>query len=170
MIAAKLANIEHGGDRRSDQSAILRLDHVSQHGAAAKLNVGRRTVQMAKAVLDRGGQAVIAAVEQGRVPVARAVEIIDLNLPPEDQQDLVSLPPDDIIRNIDRIKKERQRTNTFQRLQAQAGPRQNGRPGAIRLSTPTRLGKTTSVSPAARSSATTRSWRWTTSRPCRSTR
>jgi ParB-like chromosome segregation protein Spo0J len=93
MIAAKLANIEHGGDRRSDQSAILRVDHVSQPEAAAKLNVSRRTVQMAKAVLDRGGPAVIAAVERGRVPVARAVEIIDLNLPPEDQQMLVSLPP-----------------------------------------------------------------------------
>ena len=120
MIAAKLANIEHGGDRRSDQSAILRVDHVSQLEAAAKLNVSRRTVQMAKAVLDRGGPAVIAAVERGRVPVARAVEIIDLNLPPEDQQMLVSLPPDDIISNIDRFKRDRRRMDTFQRLRAQA--------------------------------------------------
>jgi len=120
MIAAKLANIEHGGDRRSDQSAILRVDHVSQLEAAAKLNVSCRTVQMAKAVLDRGGPAVVAAVERGRVPVVRAVEIIDLNLPPEDQQMLVSLPPDDIIRNIDRFKRDRRRIDTFQRLQAQA--------------------------------------------------
>ena len=120
MIAAKLANVEHGGDRRSDQSAILRVDHVSQLEAAAKLNVSRRTVQMAKVVLEGADPAVVAAVEQGRVPVARAVEIIDLNLPPEDQQMLVSLPPDDIIRNIDRFKRDRRRMDTFQRLRAQA--------------------------------------------------
>ncbi len=50
----------------------MRLDHVSQDDAADKLNVSRRSVQAAKAVMDKADPAVFKAVEQGRLAVSRA--------------------------------------------------------------------------------------------------
>jgi hypothetical protein len=41
LVAARLANLPHGGDRRSDQAAILPLE-ISQTDAARMLNVGPR--------------------------------------------------------------------------------------------------------------------------------
>jgi hypothetical protein len=43
MIAAKLANMPHGGDRKSDQAANLPL--VSQSAAAEMLNVSDRSIR-----------------------------------------------------------------------------------------------------------------------------
>ena len=45
MIAAKIANMEHGGDRKSvNQGANLPLDKISQPEAAKMLNVNKRTL------------------------------------------------------------------------------------------------------------------------------
>jgi hypothetical protein len=49
MIASALANMKHGGDRRSDQSANLR-DEKSNEDAAKSLSVSPRAVQYAKEV------------------------------------------------------------------------------------------------------------------------
>ena len=48
VIAAKMANMKHGGDRKSDQAANLRLE-ISQPEAAKLLNVSERTVRSVKA-------------------------------------------------------------------------------------------------------------------------
>lgn len=50
MIAAKIAKLSHGGDRRSDQAAATPLG--TQAEAAALLHVGERSVRAAKVVLD----------------------------------------------------------------------------------------------------------------------
>lgn len=50
IVAARLANIEHGGNRKN-QTANLRLDKVSTETAASMLNVGKRSVELAKEVL-----------------------------------------------------------------------------------------------------------------------
>jgi hypothetical protein len=50
MVAAKLAKLPHGGDRRSDQGATLRLETPTQSEAAKLLRVSRRSVQKARAV------------------------------------------------------------------------------------------------------------------------
>ncbi|MGF1629149.1 MAG: hypothetical protein ACFCUT_06730 [Kiloniellaceae bacterium] len=42
MIAARLVNVRHGGDRKSDQAANLPVDAVTTPCAAAMLNVGER--------------------------------------------------------------------------------------------------------------------------------
>ncbi|HNU52528.1 MAG TPA: hypothetical protein PKJ98_16680 [Verrucomicrobiota bacterium] len=47
LVASRLANIKNGGDRKSDQSANLRTDSVSQSEAADLLHVSRRLVQAA---------------------------------------------------------------------------------------------------------------------------
>ena len=47
MVAAKLAKLPHGGDRRSDQAANLPLG-PTQGQAATMLNVSERTVRHAR--------------------------------------------------------------------------------------------------------------------------
>lgn len=46
MVGAKLANMPHGGDRKSDQAANLPL--VSQSAAADLLNVSDRSIGSAR--------------------------------------------------------------------------------------------------------------------------
>jgi hypothetical protein len=64
-VAAKLANMKHGGDRKSDQEANLPLENnrVTQAQAADMLNVPQRPVKSAKRVIDQGAPELIAAVE-----------------------------------------------------------------------------------------------------------
>lgn len=61
MVAAKLAKVPHGGDRRSDQAESLPL--VSQGQAASMLNVSDRSIRTAKTVQDQGAPELVAAVE-----------------------------------------------------------------------------------------------------------
>ena len=71
--------------------------------------------------------------------VKRAAEIADL--PAEDQRDLVEhMAPDDIVTNHERIKKDRKRKATFERIQAEAQPTQEwptGRYSVIYADPPT---------------------------------
>lgn len=69
MIAAKVANLPHGGDRRSDQAAKPPLG--TQAAVAATLNVPERTVRAAKAVLDADPD-LAERVAQGKVKVYSA--------------------------------------------------------------------------------------------------
>ena len=73
------------------------------------LNIGARSVARASEVLDKADPAVINAVEQGRVTVSCATEIIKLNLDSEDTKELMTLPRTDIPRNVERLKKEAKR-------------------------------------------------------------
>ena len=53
MIGAKIANMEHGGDRKSvNQGANLPLDKISQSQASKMLNVSVVTHQVANLQLD----------------------------------------------------------------------------------------------------------------------
>ena len=71
MVAAKIATIPHGGDRRSaDQEANLPLEN-----AASQLNVSPRSVRSANQVLEHGSKAVQKAVEQGKLAVSTAAEL-----------------------------------------------------------------------------------------------
>lgn len=100
-IAAKLANLQHGGDRKSDgdQAANLPLENeppptpppaVTQAKAAALLNVSQRSVRAAKAVQDKGTPELQRAVEQGTVAVSAAEKLAAL--PAEDQIKVVAAP------------------------------------------------------------------------------
>ena len=90
IIAAKIANSRHGGDRRSDQAANLPLEKT-QVGAAELLNVSERSVRSAKAILKNGVPELVVAVEQDQVGVSTAEQITDL--PPATQQQLVADGP-----------------------------------------------------------------------------
>lgn len=72
MVAAKIANLPHGGDAYN-RTAQVPLGGVKQSDAAAVLNVGERTVRAAKAILRDGTEEEIKLVEEGQASV-RATE------------------------------------------------------------------------------------------------
>ena len=69
LVAAKLANMRQG--ERNDLSPIGEK-FTSQARAAELLNVGKRSVERAREVLDEGTPELVAAVEQGRVSISAA--------------------------------------------------------------------------------------------------
>jgi N6-adenosine-specific RNA methylase IME4 len=70
MVAARLVDTEHGGDRRSSQAATV--PHTTQADAAGQLNISERSVRSAVAVRRIAEPAVIQAVESGLLPVHQA--------------------------------------------------------------------------------------------------
>lgn len=74
MVAAKLAAMPRGGDRKEHQRANL----PSASDAARMLNVSERTVKTAKQVQERGTPELQAAVEKGEVSVSAAAEVARL--------------------------------------------------------------------------------------------
>ena len=78
LIAARMAQLPHGGDRKSDQRTNSSLDIA---GAAELLNVGTSTVKDARTVLASGDAETIAAVEQGKLSVSRAAKEVRQSTP-----------------------------------------------------------------------------------------
>lgn len=76
MVARRLANLRHGGDRKSDQAAQLR--GVSQQDAGRLLNVSERSVNNASVVQAKAAPELIAAVDHGEIPVRTAVQLVSL--------------------------------------------------------------------------------------------
>ena len=80
VIAAKVATLKRGGDKSVNQHANWQSSKssngVSQEKAADMLNVSRASVQAAKAVLDRGGPELVAAVESGEIGLHKAAETV----------------------------------------------------------------------------------------------
>jgi len=92
FCAAKLANLAHGGDRKSDekQAANLPLEteipDLTQADAARLMNVSERSVRSAKAVQERGTLELQEAVARGALPVSVAEGVARLE--PEKQRDI----------------------------------------------------------------------------------
>lgn len=80
MVAARIANLLNG---QRATSANLRTSAVTQPQAATLMNVGERSVQSARRVLDHGSPEVVQAVDAGRVPVSVAAQVTRL---PREQQ------------------------------------------------------------------------------------
>jgi N6-adenosine-specific RNA methylase IME4 len=70
MVAARLATLKDG-QRKSGAP----IGAAAQGEAASMLNVGRRNVQRAREVIDKGTADLVHAVEQGKVPVSVARQI-----------------------------------------------------------------------------------------------
>lgn len=100
MVAARLANMRQGA--RTDLSPI---GEKSQADAAALLNVGKRSVERARSVIDKGSPELVHAVESGKVAVSVAAKIADL--PPERQAEVLSNErPDTAIKKVAREQRE----------------------------------------------------------------
>lgn len=81
MIAAKIANFAHGGDRRSDQSSNLRLEKTTQAQAAKRLSISKTLVQTATRILKSKHERLIWGVTVGRISASCASDALDLGLP-----------------------------------------------------------------------------------------
>lgn len=79
-VAAKLANLQHGGDRKpSDQAANLPLDPaarpaITQAQAAEMLNVSERLVRAARTVQENATPELCQSVAQGHLAVSAAAQ------------------------------------------------------------------------------------------------
>lgn len=118
MVAAKLANLGHGGDRRSDQEANLPLETapapVSVAQAAELLNVSERTVKTARAVQRDGAPELVAAVERGEVSVSAAADVA--TLPKPQQAEIVARGEKEILQAAKTIRAERSETRREERI------------------------------------------------------
>lgn len=83
MVAEKLANLPHGGDRKSGEikSGIPTL--ISTPKAAVMLNISADSVKQARKIAKQGSPELNEAVMQGGVSLAAAVDVSSL---PHDEQ------------------------------------------------------------------------------------
>jgi N6-adenosine-specific RNA methylase IME4 len=86
MVAARVATMGHGGDRRSDQAANLPVE--TQESAARALGVAERSVRSARKVQIEGSKDLVAAVDAGEVAVSLAAKVAEL--PKADQKKALS--------------------------------------------------------------------------------
>lgn len=106
-IAARVANMNHGGNRKSqDQAANLPLEVPLSEQAAPKppltstadaaemLNVSERSVRSARKVHDSAPPEISRAVDEGRMSVSLASQVADLS--PEDQEAVTTAAPDKV--------------------------------------------------------------------------
>src|SRR5262249_10269413 len=80
FVGGKIANLQDGQRKSGTQICAP----VTQQEAADLLNVGKRSVQSARTVLDHGTPELQKAVEQGHLPVSAAAQAT--KLPPKQQQ------------------------------------------------------------------------------------
>ena len=85
MVAAKIANMPHGGERRGEnfKECINSLKQPTLQQTADMLNVGRDTVVKAKKVIRDGVSELVSAVDSGDIKVRSAADIATL---PEGEQ------------------------------------------------------------------------------------
>jgi hypothetical protein len=108
MVGSGLANMAHGGDRRSDEAtqarqdggrpiakaaANLPLEKLTQAAVAATLNVSERSVRHAGIVRKRGSPDLILAVEQGKVSVSAAAKQVMPPKPRHRPKDAIDIAP-----------------------------------------------------------------------------
>lgn len=73
MIAAKMATLKHGGDRKTEN--IKGSKDLSIKQAASALNTSEKSVKRAKQLIDNGSESLIEAVEQNEIPVTLAAKL-----------------------------------------------------------------------------------------------
>ena len=105
ISAAKLSNIAHGGDRRSDQAANLQLDPMTLKQSAQLLNVSSRSAHHAKKVLSKGVDELQKALLSNAIAVSTAADIA--KHPPEDQRRLLADGPENAKGNLAKFHSEK---------------------------------------------------------------
>lgn len=93
MVAAELAKMTHGGDRKKDQESNCTLEKVS-----SMLKVSKDSIKRAKKVLASGADEVKRAVDQGELPVSVAAEFVKQVPDKQDQAEIVKKGKEEIRR------------------------------------------------------------------------
>jgi ParB-like chromosome segregation protein Spo0J len=76
MVAAKLANLQHGSNRFEAKVERKNFPSTTLEQAAEMLKVSDKTVKHAKSVAEHGAKPLVEAVERGEVPVSLAAKLV----------------------------------------------------------------------------------------------
>jgi N6-adenosine-specific RNA methylase IME4/ParB-like chromosome segregation protein Spo0J len=98
MVASKLATLRRGDNQHSP------IGETSQARAAQLLNVGKRSVERATEVRDRGALELVQAVERGEVSVSAAANIA--TVPVNEQREIVARGAKEILECAKAIRAE----------------------------------------------------------------
>lgn len=115
MVASRLANMQHGGDRKSEDFNTEISVLISQPEAAAMLNVSTDSVQFAKKVLDQGSEELISKVDRGEVAVSTAATIAEL--PKKEQVEIVARGEKEILQAAKEIRANKAEKRHGERIQ-----------------------------------------------------
>lgn len=139
IVAGRLSNLRDG--QRADQAAPIGAPAVSQDAAAELLNVGRRSVQRAREVLDHGAPELVAAVERGEVSVSAAASVAEA--PKERQVEIVARGRDEILAAAKQIRIEHaeRRRAELAALKSERPPLPDGRFETIVIDPPWEMQK-----------------------------
>jgi N6-adenosine-specific RNA methylase IME4 len=96
VVAAKIANLKLGDNQHRKEGPPIGGGSVSAADAAKMLNVGKRSVERAKQVIDDGTAELQQAVERGDVSVSAAADVA--SLPQEEQADIVARGEKEILK------------------------------------------------------------------------
>jgi len=121
MVAGKIANLPHGANQHSPIG-----DSTTQADAAGLLNVGKRSVERAREVLDRGSPELVAAVQRGQVSVSAASDVSEL--PHYRQSEIVAKGEKEILEAARQIRSARSEVRREERV-ARVADMSNPTPG-----------------------------------------
>lgn len=127
MIAAKLANMNRTDTlRQGSRSANWQNGQVSQSNAARLLNASVRTVARAAEVRKNGSAGLVAACEQGAIPVSVAAKIAKLDA--DVQQKAVAQPDKakHLSKRNARVNRERELAEATKQASAELGSKLYG--------------------------------------------
>lgn len=113
MVAARLATLEHGGNRKTEDFKTS-IEGLKTEKAAELLNVGRASVERAKTVQRDAAPELARAVERGKVSVSAAADIA--TQPKERQREISSWSEKDILNAAKEIRSEKAKVKHKQRL------------------------------------------------------
>jgi N6-adenosine-specific RNA methylase IME4/ParB-like chromosome segregation protein Spo0J len=108
MVAARLATLQRGDNQHSP------IGETSQAQAAELLNVGKRSVERAREVRERGAPELQAAVERGQVSVSAAADIASET--PEQQREIVARGEREILEAAKQIRGSRAEAKRNERI------------------------------------------------------
>jgi N6-adenosine-specific RNA methylase IME4/ParB-like chromosome segregation protein Spo0J len=131
VVAGRIANLDHGGDRKSPTG-----DLISQQKAADLLNVSKRGVERAAKVVHDGAQELVEAVESGKISVSAAATIAQA--PKEQQREIVARGEKEILEAAKQIRldKAEVRRAEVAKVRAEAPPLPAGKYGVIVIDPP----------------------------------
>jgi N6-adenosine-specific RNA methylase IME4 len=109
MVAAKLASLKRGDNQHSP------IGGTSQAEAAARLKVGKRSVERAAGVRERGAPELVQAVERGDVRVSVAADIATEL--PEQQREIVARGEKEILTAARAIRARRAEQSHDERIE-----------------------------------------------------
>lgn len=111
MAAARIATLQDG---QKKSAAPIGAPHT-QSEAGDLLNVGRRSVQRARDVLDQGEATLVKAVEQGKVSVSAAADVA--TLPKQEQAEIVAKGEKEILEAAKRIRAQKSEAKREERIE-----------------------------------------------------